>query len=68
MFSTLGAEEGNPCLFYTFATFNFMVLLESVGILGIAVYLFIFTEEANAFNIGFIIIAILLLFASLFAF
>ena len=68
MFSTLGVEAGNPCLFYTFGVFNFLVLLQSICLLGISVYLFIFTEEANAFNIGFMIIALLLLAASFFAF
>ena len=45
-----------------------MVLLQSIGLLGVAVYLFIFTEDANAFNIGFIVISLLLMFSSFFAF
>ena len=62
------SEQGSTCLFYTFGLFNFGVLLQALGMLGIAVYIFIFTEEANAFNIGFMVLSVLLLAMSFFAF
>lgn len=60
--------EGNQCLFYTFAFFNFFTFLQALALLGVGVYLFIFTEEANTFNVGFIVIALLLIGTSLVAF
>ena len=39
-----------------------------MGLLGVAVYLFIFTESANGFNIGFMVLSIILGAVSLLAF
>ena len=56
------------CLYYTFVFLNFLVFLQALAMMGIAIYIFIFTEAASAFNIGFFIISIVLMGTSLFAF
>ena len=61
-------KEGNTCLFLLFVFFNFFTFLSSLGLLGIAIYLFAFTKEANPFNIGFLVIALVLLIMSVLAF
>ena len=61
-------KEGNQCLFYTFIIFNFMEFLQAIGLLGVGIYLLIFTEEANEFNVGFMAIAVILMITSFVAF
>ena len=53
-------KEGNTCLFAIFILFNFLLFLTSIGTLGVAIYLFALTKSANAFNIGFLVIAVVL--------
>jgi hypothetical protein len=62
------AKEGNSCLFFLFAIFNFVIFLCSMGTVGCAVYLFVITKEANAFNIGFLVVGLLIFLLSLLAF
>ena len=60
-------EEGSCSVFMLFSVFNIANALSSVGILGCSIYLFIKTEEGNAFNISFLIIGVSLLLFSILA-
>lgn len=60
--------EGNTCLFSIFVLFNFFMFLASLGLLGVSIYLFAFTKDANVFNISFLSIAIVLVLFSVCAF
>lgn len=61
-------KEGNSCLFFLFVLFNFFVFLSSMGFIGCAIFLFVETKQTNAFNMGFLIIGLLLFGFSLLAF
>lgn len=61
-------KEGNSCLFLLFVIFNFLTFLSSLGLLGISIYLFVLTKQANGFNIGFLAVAVVLLLMSVLAF
>jgi hypothetical protein len=61
-------KEGNTCLFAVFFLFNFFLFLASLGLLGVAIYLFVLTKEANVFNISFTAIAVVLVLFSCCAF
>ena len=63
-----GVEAGSVSVFTLFVIFNFGITLSSIGILGISIYLFVITEEGNAFNVSFLIIGICLLVLSILAF
>ena len=59
-------KEGNTCLFTLFIFFNLFTFLTSLGIVGIAIYLFVITKQANGFNIGFLVVgAVLLIFSAM---
>lgn len=60
--------EGNKCLFIMFALFNFLAFLSSLGLLGCSFWLFYFTKTANVFNVGFLVVGVVLLVFSLIAF
>ena len=51
---TGSVRPGNQCLFMMFITFNFLVFLASMGILGCAIYLFVITKNGNIFNLSFL--------------
>jgi len=55
-------------MFWIFAISNFFVFCQALGLLGIGIYLIIFTENANVFDIGFIIVAVVLGILSYLAF
>ena len=46
--------EGNLCLFLIFMLFNLGEFLSSLGIIGCAIYLFVFTKSVNIFNLAFL--------------
>ena len=61
-------KPGNQCLFMMFTSFNFLVFLSSLGILGCSIYLFAIIKSANSFNITFLISSIFLLLLTTCAF
>ena len=54
-------KEGNQFLFLLFTGCNFLLFLSSLGILSCAIYLFIILEQANVFDVSFLLIAVTLL-------
>jgi hypothetical membrane protein len=61
-------KEGNTCIFTIFIIFNFLMFLSALGLLGIAIYLFVFTKDANVFNISFLALSLILVLFSILAF
>ena len=57
-------REGNQFLFLMFTGCNFLVFLSALGILGCSIYLFVILEQANLFDVSFMLIAIALLLLS----
>ena len=61
-------KEGNTCLFVIFIIFNLLMFLSALGLMGCAIYLFVFTKDANPFNITFLAVSFVLLLFSGIAF
>ena len=59
---------GNKCLYTSFQFFNFSCMLGALGILGLAIYLFIMTADStSAFNWSFLGAAVFLSILTVFA-
>lgn len=54
-------KAGNQCIYCIYLMLNFFLILIGLAILICAVYLFIITKNANAFNLSFLIIGLLLM-------
>ena len=54
-------KEGNQCLFLMFISFNFALLLSSLGVLGCAIYLWVISSKFNIFVMFFFFSGLLLL-------
>lgn len=54
-------KAGNQCIFCIFVFLNFFLILVGLAILICAIYLFVITKNANGFNIGFLVIGLLLM-------
>ncbi len=54
-------KAGNSCVFCVFTLLNFFLILIGLAILCCAVYLFVLTKNANAFNLSFLVLGCLLI-------
>ena len=51
---------GNQCVFCIFTSLNFFLIILALAILICSAYLFMITQNANAFNVTFLIVGLLL--------
>ena len=53
-------KPGNQCVFTLFRIFNLVLFLVSIGLIGIAIFLFVLINASNALNVGFLVIGVVL--------